>query len=143
MGAVVLGAAALFLFYAYSASGVGKGAGYELAARFNTVGGLKIGSDVRMSGIKVGTVSNQSLDPETYLAMVTLSIDSKVKVPADTTAAIANEGLLGGNFVDLVPGGATETLAPGARIEFTQDAVDFVQLLGRFMFSSGSGSGGN
>jgi phospholipid/cholesterol/gamma-HCH transport system substrate-binding protein len=141
MGALVLVVAGAFFFYAYSASEIGKGGGYEVTARFTTVGALKVGSDVRMSGIKIGTVARQELDPTTYLAEVTLSIDDSIVLPVDTSAAIANEGLLGGNFVDLVPGAEDQTLKPGERIELTQDAVDFVQLLGRFMFQSGSGAG--
>jgi phospholipid/cholesterol/gamma-HCH transport system substrate-binding protein len=143
MGAVVLGVAALFFFYAYSASGVGKGGGYEVTARFGTVGPLKVGNDVRMSGIKVGVVSSQSLDPDTYLAEITLSIENGIQLPLDSSAAIANEGLLGGAYVDLVPGAEDEMLKPGERIELTQDAVDFVQLLSRFMFSAGSDAGSN
>ena len=142
MGAVVLGVAAVFLAFAYSASDIGQGGGYEVQARFSTVGALRVGNDVRMSGIKIGTVSGQALDPETYLATVTLSIDPAIQLPRDTSAAIANEGLLGGNFVELVPGGDPEMLQAGERIEYTQDAVDFVQLLSRFMFSAGGGSDG-
>jgi phospholipid/cholesterol/gamma-HCH transport system substrate-binding protein len=144
MGALVLVVAGVFLFYAYSSSEIGKGGGYEVIARFTTVGGLKPGSDVRMSGIKVGTVSNQRLDPDSYLAEVTLSIDESIQLPIDSSAAIASEGLLGGNFVDVVPGADEQMLKPGERIELTQDAVDFIQLLSRFMFqavtSSNSGT---
>lgn len=144
MGALVLAVAGVFLFYAYASSEFSTGGGYEVTARFTTVGGLKPGSDVRMSGIKIGTVSKQVLDPQTYLAEVTLSIDESIKLPIDSSAAVSSEGLLGGNFVDLVPGGDEKMLQPGERIELTQDAVDFVQMLSRFMFqagSSGSGSG--
>ena len=144
MGALVLAVAGLFLFYAYASSEFSTGGDYEVTAHFTTVGSLKPGSDVRMSGIKIGTVSKQTLDPETYLAEVTMSIDESIKLPIDSSAAVSSEGLLGGNFVDLVPGGDQQMLQPGERIELTQDAVDFVQMLSRFMFqagSSGSGSG--
>lgn len=137
MGAVVLAVAALFLGFAYSSSDIGRGDGYELYAEFTTVGGLRVGNDVRMSGIKIGSVLRQDLNPETFLARVTLSVDDSVKLPADTSAAIASESLLGGNYLDLVPGGAEELLKPGDRIEYTQDAVDLIQLLGKFMFSPG------
>ena len=140
MGALVLVVAGVFLFYAYSSSEIGKGGGYEVIARFTTVGGLKPGSDVRMSGIKVGTVSYQRLDPDSYLAEVTLSIDEAIQLPIDSSAAIASEGLLGGNFVDVVPGADEQMLKPGERIELTQDAVDFIQLLSRFMFQAGTSS---
>lgn len=147
MGALVLVVAGVFLFYAYSTSEIGKGGGYEVIARFTTVGGLKPGSDVRMSGIKVGTVSSQILDPKSYLAEVTLSIDESILLPVDSSAAVASEGLLGGNYVDLVPGAEEQTLKPGERIELTQDAVDFVQMLSKFMFQAGTsapaGAGSN
>lgn len=137
LGAVVLGVAGLFLAFAYSTADLGRGGGYEVQAEFTTVGGLKVGNDVRMAGIKVGTVVHQELNPETYLARVTLSVDPTVKLPADTSAAISSEGLLGGNYIDLAPGGDSEMLKPGDKIRFTQDAVDMVQLLSKFIFSAG------
>ncbi len=137
LGAVVLGVAGLFLAFAYSTADLGRGGGYEVQAEFTTVGGLKVGNDVRMAGIKVGTVVHQELNPETYLARVTLSVDHAVKLPADTSASISSEGLLGGNYIDLAPGGDSEILKPGDKIRFTQDAVDMVQLLSKFIFSAG------
>lgn len=149
LGAVVLGVAGLFLMFAYSTADLGRGGGYEVHADFTTVGALKVGSDVRLAGIKVGTVVRQELDPESYLARVTLSVEPSLKLPSDTSASISSEGLLGGNFVDLAPGGAAEMLKPGARIQYTQDAVDMMQLLSKFIFSAGqagaaagAGSGG-
>lgn len=141
LGAVVLGVAGLFLAFAYTTADLGRTGGYEVHAEFTTVGGLKIGSDVRLAGIKVGSVVGQTLNPETYLARVTFSIDPSVKLPSDTSASIASEGLLGGNYVDLAPGGATAMLEPGAKIQYTQDAVDMVQLLSKFIFSAGSNGG--
>jgi phospholipid/cholesterol/gamma-HCH transport system substrate-binding protein len=143
MGALVLAVAGMFLFYAYASSEFSTGGGYDVVARFATVGGLKPGSDVRMSGIKIGTVSKQSLDPQTYLAEVTLSIDESIQLPVDSSAAVSSEGLLGGNFVDVVPGGDERMLQPGERIELTQDAVDFIQMLSRFMFQAGSSGSGS
>lgn len=141
LGAVVLGVAGLFLAFAYSTADLGSSGGYEVNAEFTTVGGLKVGNDVRLAGIKVGTVVGQSLNPQTYLAKVTLSIDSSVQLPADTSASISSEGLLGGNYVDLAPGGATTMLKPGEKIQYTQDAVDMVQLLSRFIFSAADSGG--
>lgn len=142
LGAVVLGVAGLFMAFAYATADLGRSGGYEVNAEFTTVGGLKVGNDVRMAGIKVGTVVGQKLNPETYLARVTLSIDTSVKLPADTSASISSEGLLGGNFVDLAPGGDPKMLNPGEKIQYTQDAVDMVQLLSRFIFATGSAGGG-
>ena len=136
MGALVLGVAGMFLMFAYTTADLGRGGGYEVHADFTTVGSLRVGSDVRMAGIKVGSVVRQELNPETYLARVTLSIDSSVRLPGDTSASISSEGLLGGNFVDLAPGGDDQMIASGGQIRFTQDAVDMVQLLSKFIFSA-------
>src|SRR3546814_4627397 len=108
LGAVVLGVAGLFLLFAYDSADLGSGGGYEVHADFTTIGSLKVGSDVRLAGIKVGTVAGQELDQASYLARVTLSLDPVVQLPTDTSASISSEGLLGGNFVDLEPGGAAE-----------------------------------
>jgi phospholipid/cholesterol/gamma-HCH transport system substrate-binding protein len=139
LGAVVLGVAGLFLAFAYTTADLGRTGGYEVEAEFTTIGGLKVGNDVRMAGIKIGSVVRQELDPQTYLARVTLSVDPSIELPADTSATIASEGLLGGNYVDLAPGGDPTMLKPGGRIQYTQDAVDMVQLLGKFIFSAGNG----
>ena len=112
------------------------GGGYQLKADFNRATGVNVGSDVRLSGIKVGRVAALSLDPETYLARVTISVDPAVQVPSDSSLAIASEGLLGGTYLDLSPGGDEVMLRPGEQIQFTQDAVDLVQLLGKAIFSN-------
>ena len=113
MGAMVLGVAGVFLAFAYTTADLGRSGGYDVYANFTTVGGLRVGSDVRLAGIKIGTVTHQEIDPETYLARVTFSVEPTIKLPADTSAAITSEGLLGGNFVDLAPGGDTTMLKPG------------------------------
>jgi len=136
IGAIVLAAAAMFLVFAYGAADLPGGVGYDLTAKFNKIGSVKVGSDVRVSGITVGTVTNLELDPETFKAEVTITIGDEFLFSDDTTAAIASEGLLGGNFVELVPGGSPNLLVAGDYIEFTQDSVDIVQLLGRFIFSA-------
>ncbi|MDA0340144.1 MAG: outer membrane lipid asymmetry maintenance protein MlaD [Proteobacteria bacterium] len=143
MGAVVLVAAAMFLVLAYSAANLRASTGYEIKAPFNKIGGVKIGSDVRVSGINVGSVTDLTLDPQTFRAIVTLTLDDAYQFTEDTTASIASEGLLGGNYIELVPGGSPEMIRPGESIEYTQDSVDIVQLLGRFIFSvEKAGDGG-
>lgn len=135
MGGVVLAVAAFFLVFAYSTADVKAVAGYTVTAKFDRVDGLNPGSDVRMSGIKVGTVLSQRLDPKDYLAVVTLSIDPAVKLPADTSASITADSLLGSKYLNLSPGGAEEMLKPGGEIRLTQGSVDLFALLGQMIFS--------
>lgn len=137
IGAVVLAVAAVFVVFAYSATGVRSVNGYEVTARFERVDGIAVGSDVRIGGIKVGTIGGMSLDPKTYLAVVRLNIDQSVKLPVDTVAAISSTGLLGDKFMALVPGGDEKMLEPGGVIQYTQASVSIEDLIGQFMFSQG------
>ncbi len=136
LGAVVLAAAAMFLWFAYSVADMRAGDGYDISARFDKIGTLKIGSDVRLSGIKIGTVSDLSLDEKSFMANVRLTVHNNIQLPTDTVAEISSEGLLGGNYLSLVPGNEDQVIAPGGQIKYTQSPVDLVQLLGRFIFSS-------
>jgi len=141
VGAVVLAAAAGFLIYALSAGAIGRhGGGYELKARFGQVGGLADGADVRLAGVKIGTVSSISLDPKTFLAKVDLSIDPSIKLPVDSTAKITSDGLLGGAHVAIAPGGAADNLKPGGEFQNVQGAVDLFGLIGQ-MIRPQSGQG--
>jgi phospholipid/cholesterol/gamma-HCH transport system substrate-binding protein len=135
MGAVILIVAAMFLAFAYGHSNLRAVSGYEVIARFDRIDGVTAGTDVRISGIKVGTVIDQKLDPSRFLAVVRMSIDPSIKLPTDTVAEVASEGLLGGRYMALIPGGEEATIKPGGEIKFTQSAVDLVQMLGKFMFS--------
>ncbi|MBT3702365.1 MAG: outer membrane lipid asymmetry maintenance protein MlaD, partial [Alphaproteobacteria bacterium] len=110
--------------------------GYEVVARFERIDGLSAGSDVRMSGIKVGTITDQSLDTEDYLAVVRMSIDPAVLLPEDSSAEVVSDGLLGSKYMSLVPGGADDMIEPGGEIKFTQSSVSLEALIGKFMFSS-------
>jgi phospholipid/cholesterol/gamma-HCH transport system substrate-binding protein len=136
MGAVVMLVAIGFIVFAFRASGISATGGYRVNAVFNDASGLTIGTDVRMAGVKVGTVIAQRLDTETYQANITLEIDESIKLPADSSARILPDGLLGGNFVSLEPGAEEELIPNGGRIEFTQSAINVVELLGRFIFGS-------
>ena len=134
-GAIVIAVAVVFFIFAYQIAEVGAASGgYQVDARFSSASGLVTGADVRLSGIKVGSVVNQRLDTETFEAIVTLSVSPDVKLPNDTSAQIAAEGLLGGSYVSLQPGGAEETLAAGDTIEYTQGAVDLMSLIGQAVF---------
>ncbi|HEX4111344.1 MAG TPA: outer membrane lipid asymmetry maintenance protein MlaD [Stellaceae bacterium] len=137
MGAVVLVVAALFLFFAYTTSEVRAVSGYELTARFDRVGSLRNGADVRISGIKVGTVLQQTLDPKTFTALVRMSVQPDIKLPVDTVAAITSSGLLGSDFLVLDPGNEDEMLKPGAMIAHTQPPMDLSSLIGQAIFSGG------
>ena len=135
MGAVVLAVAGIFLVFAYSKAEIGTVDGYRLQAKFDRIDGIRPGTDVRMSGIKVGTVTASALDPKTYLAVVQMNIRNDVKVPADTAVAVATDGLLGDKFLALSPGGADEMLPDGGEITTTQGSVDLMGLVGQMIFS--------
>ncbi|MCC7427100.1 MAG: outer membrane lipid asymmetry maintenance protein MlaD [Alphaproteobacteria bacterium] len=135
MGAVVLVVAAGFLWYAVTHTGRSALGGYTLTAKFDRIDGLPQGADVRVAGVKVGSVLSQRIDPQTYLAVVTLSVDPAVRLPVDSSAEITSEGLLGGKYIALVPGGSDRMLRAGQEIENTQASVSLEQLLGRFIFS--------
>jgi phospholipid/cholesterol/gamma-HCH transport system substrate-binding protein len=139
LGAVVLIVAVGFLAFAYSSSQVQQNGGYELIARFDKVDGLERGSDVRISGIKIGAVVDQSLDPETYRAEVRFSLREDVRLPADTSAAVVSNGLLGGKYLALVPGGDIEMLEAGDEVTLTQSAVNLEDLIGHMIFSQTGG----
>lgn len=137
IGAIVLAGAVFFLVFAQSRIDSGPGAdGYELSARFSSVGDLERGADVRVAGVPVGTVRRIELDPDTFFARATLVIDGAIEIPADSTASITANGLLGGLYVNIEPGGDVENLQPGAEIEFTQGAVDLFDLVGEFVSNS-------
>lgn len=136
MGAVVLVVAGLFLAFAYSVTNVRTSGGYELFARFDRIDGLVVGADVRISGIRVGSVTDARLDPQDFAAVVRLTVNPNVHLPVDSTASVSNDGLLGGSFLALVPGGDDRVIEPGGRIQYTQAPVNIVQLLGRIIFSA-------
>lgn len=133
VGAVVLAAAAGFLIYALGhANGFGGGgAGYELTARFGDVGALTPGADVRVAGVKVGSVAAIDLDPKTFLARTRFLIQPQVHLPSDSTVKITSDGLLGGQHVVVAPGGAADDLKPGQEFQNAQGAVDLFGLIGQ------------
>lgn len=141
MGTVVLLVAGLFLAFAYSRVDLRPAQGYELKADFASAGGLEMGSDVRINGIKVGTVVGQRLDNKTFEAVVVMSIDPAIELPADSVAAIASEGLMGGMYVRLEPGKAAQMLASGGTIENTRDYKSLEELVGEIIFTATGGAG--
>ena len=143
LGAVVLVVAAVFLVFAYTSTHQQATSGYDLVAQFDRIDGIHKGSDVRISGVKVGSVESDSLDPKTFLATVRLTIDPQYKLPDDTVAEILSSGLLGDKYLALVPGGSDKTIPPGGRITYTQAPVSLENLIGQMIFSQpGAGKQG-
>lgn len=139
VGAIVLAVAGLFLFYAYTTAGGSDVSGYRLNAEFDRVDGLTVGSDVRISGIKVGVVLDEVLDSENYLARVSFSVDSNIQLPDDSSVKITTNGLFGGSYLSIQPGGSDEILSDGDTVSFTQGSVDLIGLLSQAVFSASDG----
>jgi len=131
----VLLVAAGFLGFAVAHSGRSTGSGYTLIAKFDHIDGLVVGADVRLAGVKVGSVLDERIDPKSYLALVTLSVRNGLELPKDTSAAINTESLLGGEYISLSPGADTTMLEPGGLLTITQSSISLEQLLGKFIFS--------
>ncbi|WP_300512796.1 outer membrane lipid asymmetry maintenance protein MlaD [Aliiroseovarius sp.] len=132
-GVVLAGAVGFFLYASQIAGYSGTGALDSYTASFRSVEGISIGTDVRLAGVKVGSVTDMDLNPTTFRADTTFSVQSDVPLPEDTAVVISSEGLLGGSFVELLPGGSPFNLDPGAEIEDTQSSVSVVNLLMKFV----------
>jgi phospholipid/cholesterol/gamma-HCH transport system substrate-binding protein len=143
VGAVVLAAAGVFLFYALgNAGGLKSNAGYELVARFGQAGSLAPGADVKVAGVKVGTVSKIDLDPKTFQAETHLLLNPDIQLPDDSTAKITSDSLLGGEHIAIEPGGSAANFKPGAQFQNTQGAVDLFGLIGQVIRPQGGGGSG-
>ncbi len=134
-GLAVLVVAIGFLGYAVANTGRSSVSGYPLSAKFDHIDGLAVGADVRLAGVKVGSVTGATIDPQSYQAVVALSVKDSITLPKDSSAEITSDGLLGGKYLSLAPGGDTAMLAPGGQITITQSSVSLEQLLGKFIFS--------
>ncbi|SMX47714.1 outer membrane lipid asymmetry maintenance protein MlaD [Maliponia aquimaris] len=134
VGGAVLAAAIAFGAYTVQSTGFALGAtGYELRASFRSIEGVSVGTDVRLAGVKVGTVTGVTLNTETYRADTVVVVDDGVLVPDDSVIAIASEGLLGGNFVEISPGGSLFYYEAGEEILDTQGAVSLLNLLLKYV----------
>ncbi|MHA3978418.1 outer membrane lipid asymmetry maintenance protein MlaD [Halovulum sp. GXIMD14794] len=142
LGAAVLLTAAGFVFYGSQTTGLGVGGDgrYDLNARFVSVEGIAVGTDVRMAGVKIGAVNKLALNPQTYQAEVGLAINDAIQIPDDSDVKIASEGLLGGNFVEITPGGSEYMLEEGDEIVLTQSAISFLNLLMKFVTGDDEGN---
>lgn len=134
IGAAVLAAAGGFIVYAANTADLrAGGGGYEVVAKFRKAEGIAVGGDVRIAGVKVGSVTAMSLDPKTYYANVTLSVATEIQVPEDSLAKITSSSLLGESYIAIDPGSADAMLEPGGEITFTQSSVSVGDLIGKFI----------
>lgn len=139
VGAVVLAVAAGFVAYVVSSVGdVQSKVGYDLVASFRSAEGISVGTDVRLAGVKIGSVADLSLNSDTFRADATLSIREGVVLPDDSSVIIASEGLLGGSFVEVQPGGSPFNYESGDQVTNTQGAISLIELLSKFVGGSGS-----
>jgi phospholipid/cholesterol/gamma-HCH transport system substrate-binding protein len=138
VGGGVLVIAIGFLIYAAQITGVSvSSSSYPLTASFRSLEGVNVGTDVRLAGVKIGSVEGVELNSETYRADMMINIVNGVEIPDDSAITIASEGLLGGNFVEIVPGGSPFMLEAESEIVDTQSAVSLISLLLKFVSGSG------
>ena len=138
IGAVVLAVALGFVVFLYQSTGlsVSNSRHYELKADFRSADGIHVGTDVRLAGVKVGTVNDLSLNLETYRAEAELAIENEVDIPEDSALTVSSEGLLGGNFIEIIPGASYEYMQPGDEFLDTQGSVSLISLLLKFVSGS-------
>lgn len=134
LGAVVVVGGLVFVYLAYSAATFETAKGYPLTALFFKVGGLQQGNEVRIGGVKVGTISSIHLDPETYDSVVKMTVSSRLKFPVDTVAAIADDGIFGGKYLLLEPGQDEAVMKSGDTFERVRDAASLEDLIGEAIF---------
>lgn len=138
VGAAVVIAAAGFLGYALKGSDFSaSGSKYDVIASFRSAEGVSVGTDVRMSGVSIGSVAQMDLNTTNFRAETTLRLNGSVPVPTDSTAVVSSDGIMGGAFIEIVPGGAFEDLAAGGEITDTQGSVSLIQLLMQYVMGSG------
>lgn len=133
-GAGVLLVCLAFFIFAYSVIQLNFTRGYPVTVILSDIGGLGVGSDVKVSGIRVGEVTGRHLDPQTLNAVVTMSISNDIKLPADTVATLASEGPLGAKFVQLEPGLSTEAITPGGKITKNKSYKSLEDQVGEIIF---------
>jgi phospholipid/cholesterol/gamma-HCH transport system substrate-binding protein len=134
MGLVVLVVAALFMLFAYRVSDLQVVKGYEIHARFIKVGGLNVGADVRINGIKIGTVLSQKINPDDYMVDVTMSILPNISLPNDSVVSVSGDGLLGDKFIKIDPGKSSKKLLAGGVVQNTKDAKSLEDMVGEVIF---------
>lgn len=138
IGAVVVAVAAGFLFFAYTSTSSGGLSGYDLTASMSGVDGVARGTDVRIAGIKVGTVTDLKLDPVRYLVVMRISINPDVKIPEDSSLIITQPQVIGSTYVQIQPGGSDKMLMAGGRIRTTQGSVNMQGIIGQALDKGGA-----
>lgn len=137
IGLIVVVVLGTLLFFAYSSSGSSAVTrGYDLKAAFSALDGISPGTDVRLNGIKIGTVSSMDIDPKTYQAVAHVTISKDVQLPDDSSIKCTSAGLLGGSYLAVSPGGSATNLAQGGLITNTQGCIDIASLIGRLVYGS-------
>ena len=134
LGFTVLLITGLFIFYVYITldTKLFKSDGFSLHARFENIDGIVTGSKVKLSGVNIGTVKSISLEPESYYAFITMNFDKKFSFPDDTEASVQLEGLLGGSYISILPGGSDVMLLNGQEILYTQGSTSLLNLMLKF-----------
>ena len=138
IGAIVIAVAVGFLAFAYLRTGSGSLSGYEINARLPKADGLSVGTDVRLAGIKIGTVTDLTLDPKTYLVTVHMSIRNDIKLPVDSSVLVTQAGFLGGQYLSITPGGDDKMMPAGSFFENAQGSIDVMGLVNRFTGGGGA-----
>ena len=134
LGFTVLLITGLFIFYVYITldTKLFKSDGFSLHARFENIDGIVTGSKVKLSGVNIGTVKSISLEPESYYAFITMNFDKKFSFPDDTEASVQLEGLLGGSYISILPGGSDVMLLHDQEILYTQGSTSLLNLMLKF-----------
>ena len=141
VGGLIVAIAAGFVVYAGQATGFARAPeSYPLIASFRSVEGVTVGTDVRLAGVKIGSITGLSLNPATFFADATISVQNGILLPEDSAILVSSEGLLGGNFIEILPGGSAVNLEPGSEIEDTQGAVSLISLLMKFVGGAATGT---
>lgn len=138
VGGVVLAAALGFAIYAGQAAGLSRlNDSYALKASFRSLEGIDVGTDLRLAGVKIGKVTGISLNAETYRADTVVSVSDGIEIPDDSALVVSSEGLLGGNYMEIVPGGSAFYFSDGDVVSDTQGAVSLISLLLKFVSGQG------
>lgn len=136
IGTFVLACAIYFFFFSFEKSNISTKNTYQIFAKFDNIDGINSGSDIKIAGVKIGTVDSQNIDPQTYRAITKLNINHDIKLPVDSSAKIVSSGLLGEKYLSIEVGADENMIKDGGQIQFTQSGVNFEELLGKFIFGS-------